>query len=85
LGKIKFNFKLVRLALAFGLLISIVIAVGWPGLNQMEKANRNLDDIIGGRWAKAEVSRRALSLSSTNNRITMEAFLLDDQRDRATP
>jgi hypothetical protein len=71
----------LRLAFAFGLLISIVIAVGWLGLARMEKANRDLENLIGGPWATAETSRKALSLSATNNRITMEVFLLDDQKE----
>src|ERR1700739_510909 len=71
----------LRLAFAFGLLISIVIAVGWLGLARMEKTNRDLENLIGGPWATAETSRKALSLSATNNRITMEVFLLDDQKE----
>ena len=71
----------VQLAIAFGLLVSILVGVGWLGLARMRSMNEDLEAIVGKRWAKVDVSRRALNYSAANNRITMEVFILDDQKE----
>jgi methyl-accepting chemotaxis protein len=71
----------VQLAIAFGLLVSILVGVGWLGLARMGSMNEDLEAIVGKRWAKVDVSRRALNYSAANNRITMEVFILDDQKE----
>ena len=70
-----------QLAIAFGLLITIVIGVGWWGLSQLRHVERGLQAVVDKRWAKVETSRKALTLSAENNRITMEVFLLDDSAE----
>src|SRR5258707_15099978 len=70
-----------QLAIAFGLLITIVIGVGWLGLSQLRHVERGLQAVVDKRWAKVETSRKALTLSAENNRITMEVFLLDDSAE----
>src|SRR5271165_617758 len=71
----------LQLALAFGLLISIVIGVGWLGLARMGRVNRDMGATVAERWTKVEASRRALSISDANNHINMQIFLLDDPKE----
>jgi len=68
-----------KLGLAFGILIAILMAVGFLGLSRMDQINANLDDVLGKRWIKLQLARQALAYSGRNSRITMEIFLLDDR------
>ncbi len=70
----------VKLGVAFVLLISILLAIGWLGLSRMEEMNSNLREITDQRWAKVQLSREALRYSSLNSRITMQIFLLQDRQ-----
>jgi PAS domain S-box-containing protein len=69
-----------RLSVAFGLLIAVLIGVGWLGLSRMGRINADLEKIVNNRWAKVQLSREALNYSNANNRATMQIFLV---RDRA--
>ena len=64
-----------KLGIAFALLISILLAVGWLGLSRMGRLNDEREEIIGERWARVQLSREALSYSNQNNRLTMQIFL----------
>ena len=68
----------IRLGVAFGFLIAVLIGVGWLGLNRMGQANADLERILNHRWAKVQLAREALNYSNLSNRITMEIFLLKD-------
>ena len=70
----------LRLGIAFGLLVAILIGIGYLGLSRMNQINANLNDVIGRQWTTLHLSRQALSYSSRNSRITMEIFLLKDRR-----
>lgn len=69
----------VRLAIAFSLLIVLLIVVGALGLGQMARINHELEEISNRRWAKADLVRVALDYSNQNNRVTMEIFFLEDK------
>ena len=69
-----------KLGLAFGLLVAILIGIGFLGLSRMDQINANLEGVLGRRWNKLQVAREALAYSSRNSRITMEVFLLNDKR-----
>jgi hypothetical protein len=71
----------LQLAIPFGLLILIVVGMGWLGLSRMGSVYRDLETTVGKRWAKVETSRKAFNLSDINNRLTMEVFFLDDQTE----
>ena len=70
----------LRLGTAFGLLVAILIGIGYLGLSRMNQINANLNDVIGRQWTTLHLSRQALAYSSRNSRITMEIFLLKDKR-----
>ncbi len=69
---------LVELTVGFALLVTILIGLGWMGLDGMSTLQSHVDDIVGKRWKMVGISREALGYSNINNRITMEIFLLRD-------
>ncbi len=71
----------VRLGIAFGLLIALLIAVGGLGLRQMGRIDAELEDIVNKRWAKVQLAREALYFSNLNNRITMEIFFFKTREE----
>ena len=81
----------VRLSIAFSIVVSIVIAVGWSGLNRMARINADLNDISYKRWSKIQLAQEAVTYSNLNNRLLQGAILsgrqeqlaaLLDQRER---
>jgi hypothetical protein len=70
----------MRLAVSFGLLISIVVCLGLVGLKHV-RADAELEEIIDARWHKLQLSRNALASSNLNNRITMQVFLNADENE----
>src|ERR1700739_1713053 len=83
----------VRLAIAFTFLVSILIVVGWLGLNRMARINADLNDINYRRWSKLQLAQEALTYSNMNNRLLQGAILsgrkeevasLQGQRERNT-
>jgi two-component system cell cycle sensor histidine kinase/response regulator CckA len=83
----------VRLAIAFSFVVSILIVVGWLGLNRMARINADLNDINYRRWARVQLAQEAITYSNLNNRLLQGAILsgrqeqvaaLLDQRDRNT-
>ena len=77
----KRNTIAVKLAMAFGLLVSILLGVGWLGLSRMGRLNNEHEEIIGKRWARVQLSRQVLSYSNHNNRLTMQIFLLSNKQE----
>ncbi|MHB8218249.1 MAG: PAS domain S-box protein [Candidatus Sulfotelmatobacter sp.] len=69
----------LRLGMAFAVLIAMLVGIGESGLRRMNAIDKNLSD-IAGRLDTAQLARKALTLSNSNSRITLEIFLL---RDRA--
>src|SRR4029077_14474394 len=81
----------VRLAIAFSVVVSILIVVGWLGLNRMARINADLNDINYRRWARVQLAEEASNYSNLNNRLLQGAILsgrkeqvaaLLDQRER---
>ena len=70
-----------RLALAFGVLIVILITVGYWGVNRLAEMNGNVQAIVVQRWQRVQLSREALRYSALNSRITMQIFLLQDKKE----
>src|SRR5262249_11453795 len=70
-----------RLSLAFGLLIVIMIAVGWMGLSQMSKLHQNLESIVGKRYAMVQMANDAVEHHLENARSTTQLFLIKDKNE----
>jgi PAS domain S-box-containing protein len=71
----------VRLAIAFSFVVSILIVVGWLGLNRMARINADLNDIDYRRWAKVQLAQEAISYSNLNNRLLQGAILSGRQEE----
>jgi diguanylate cyclase (GGDEF)-like protein len=69
-----------KLGLAFGVLIAM-IAIGFFVLRRIDQTNANLLNDLADQRVKLQLAREALAYSSQNSRITMEIFLLSDQRN----
>ena len=70
----------MRLGIAFGLLVVILIGIGYLGLSRMNQINAKREEMFGRQWSTLQLAREALMYSNRNSRITMEIFLLSDRR-----
>jgi len=75
----KSNRFALRLGIAFGVLIAILVGVDWLSLNRLARMNADVNGLIEKRWGKVQMAREALHYSTLNNRINMQIFLLDDR------
>src|SRR6267142_6594777 len=66
----------VKLSIAFGFLISLLIGVGWLGLSRMGHVNAEVSRLFDQRWAKLQLARKAMFHSNVNYRITMKIILM---------
>ena len=73
----------IKLAIAFGFLVSILVCVSWLGLSRMGRINADLNEILDRRWARVELAREGLFYANSNYQITTNVLLLD-HRDRVT-
>jgi PAS domain S-box-containing protein len=74
----------VRLAVAFSFMVSILIVVGWLGLNRMARINADLNEINYRRWAKVQLAQEALTYTNLNNRFLQGALLSHRPEDVAS-
>jgi two-component system, cell cycle sensor histidine kinase and response regulator CckA len=74
----------VRLSIAFSIVVSILIAVGWSGLNRMARINADLNDINYKRWSKIQLAQEAVTYSNLNNRLLQGAILSGRQEQVAS-
>lgn len=68
----------LRLGISFGVLLAVLIAVGWMGLRQIDRDNARLEELQGRDWKTLTLAEDAFRYSNANNRITMQLFLLHD-------
>ncbi|MFZ0803249.1 MAG: EAL domain-containing protein [Terriglobales bacterium] len=65
--------------MAFTVLIAILLGIGPLGLRRMNEINENLGAITGRKEIDLQLARRALMLSNSNSRITMEIVLVKNR------
>ena len=73
----------IRLAMAFSFVVSILIVVGWLGLNRMARINADLNDINYRRWSKLQLAEEALTYSNLNDRL-LEGAILSGRQEEVT-
>ena len=56
--------SVIRLLLAFAMMIAIVLAIGQLGLNRIDQVNANQEDILVRQRKKVQLARDALDLSN---------------------
>ena len=66
----------VKLGIAFGFLVSLLIGVGGLGLSRMGQINAEMNRLFNQRWAKIQLARQAALYSNSNYRMTMRIVLL---------
>jgi PAS domain S-box-containing protein len=71
----------LRLGVAFGSLIAVLIVIGWLGLNRMGQINAELEKTVISRWSTIQLSRQALHYSNLNSRLTMQIFFLKEKAE----
>ena len=67
----------IKLAIAFGLLLTILVSVGWLGLSRMRRINADLNEILNRRWSNVELAIEGLSNFNLTYRFAMNVVLLD--------
>jgi two-component system cell cycle sensor histidine kinase/response regulator CckA len=68
----------VKLGIAFGFLISLLMGVGWYGLSRMGQVNAEVSRLFNQRWEKLQLARQAVFYSDSNYRITMKIVLMKE-------
>jgi PAS domain S-box-containing protein len=71
----------LKLGVAFAFLISILVGVGWVGLNRMSRIHRDLAEILDRHQSKVELARQAAYYANVNGRMSTELLLLDRRKD----
>ena len=73
----------VRLALGFGMLLSLLVMIVAVAITRMEQMNEGTERIVAQDWVKAELAMTIDSHARDNARRTMELFLAADQEHTA--
>ena len=64
----------LKVEIAFGCLIALLIGVGWLGLSRMGQINASTNRLFNERWEKLYSTRQAASYFNANNRIAITRF-----------
>lgn len=67
-----------RLALAFGVIVAILIGMVWLSIDRMEKTNATLDRVVKQDYQKLRMTHTGVRSTLENARITMQIFLAKD-------
>jgi two-component system cell cycle sensor histidine kinase/response regulator CckA len=65
----------LKVEIAFGCLVALLIGVGWLGLSRMGQINASANRLFDERWEKLYVTRQAASSFNSNYRIAIRVFL----------
>jgi diguanylate cyclase (GGDEF)-like protein len=68
------------LALAFLLLTSIIVAVGYLGLRAMERLHADAQNMAATEWGDVQLAIQALDYSNQNSQITLQIVMTTDRR-----
>src|SRR5690349_5486233 len=66
----------VKLGIAFGVLISLLVGVGWLGLSRMDQMNSDVSNLFNRRWEKVQLARRVVYYAISNYRITTKIAVM---------
>ncbi len=75
----------LKVEIAFGCLVVLLIGVGWLGLSRMGQINASANQLFNERWEKLYATRQAASYFNSNYRIAIRVFLMHpgDNAERA--
>jgi diguanylate cyclase (GGDEF)-like protein/PAS domain S-box-containing protein len=69
----------MRLGIAFGFLIAILLGIGQLGLRRMQEIDETLGNITGRQSANLQLARKALMISDDNSNIAMEIVFAENR------
>ncbi|HEV7968591.1 MAG TPA: PAS domain S-box protein [Candidatus Acidoferrales bacterium] len=74
----------LKVEIAFGCLVALLVGVGWLGLSRMGQINASDKRLFDERWEKLYATRQAASYFNSNYRIAIRVFLMEpDQEETA--
>ena len=70
----------IKVEIAFGCLVSLLVGVGWLGLSRMRQINASTSHLFNERWERFSTARQAFSDFNANNRLITGYFLAEHTR-----
>ena len=74
----------LKVEIAFGCLVALLIGVGWLGLSRMGQINATANRLFNERWEKLYSTRQAASYFNSNYRIAIRVFLMKPGTEQET-
>ena len=74
----------LKVEIAFGCLVALLIGVGWLGLSRMQQINASANRLFDERWDKLYATRPAASYFNSNYRIAIRVFLSEPKNKQET-
>ena len=74
----------LKLGIAFGCLIALLIGVGWLGLSRMGQINATANRLFDERSQKLDAARQASTYFTSNYRIVIRLFLMEPNDKKET-
>lgn len=71
----------IKLGTAFGLLVSLLVGVGWLGLSRMGQTNSDLNQLMGRYVAKTQLAQNAEYYGNLNIKLVMQVIILNRKAD----
>jgi two-component system cell cycle sensor histidine kinase/response regulator CckA len=71
----------IKLGTAFGLLVSLLVGVGWLGLSRMGRTNADLNQLMGRYVAKVQLAQDAEYYGNRNVTLVMQILILNRKED----
>lgn len=74
----------LKVEIAFGCLVALLIGVSWMGLSRMGQINASTNRLFDERWEKLYASRQGASYYNSNYRIAVRIFLMGPKDKQET-
>jgi two-component system cell cycle sensor histidine kinase/response regulator CckA len=74
----------LKVEIAFGCLVALLVGVGWLGLSRMGQINASANRLFNERWEKLYSTRQAASYFNSNYRIAIRVFLMKPGTEEET-
>jgi two-component system cell cycle sensor histidine kinase/response regulator CckA len=74
----------LKVEIAFGCLVALLIGVGWLGLSRMGQINASANSLFNERWEKLYFTRQAASNFNSGYRIAIRLFLMEPRNKEET-
>lgn len=75
----------LKVEIAFGFLVVLLVGVGWLGLSRMGQINASTNRLFNDRWEKLFATRQAVSYFNSNYRLAIRLFFVEPADKQETP